>query len=1028
MALYMVKRGYTLHLPQRGNFLKGGEMFTLDPTIENQLLKEQGWKLQRLDNGNGRVSRGAAEAAPEPAFKAAPRDNFASDTLTDGAWAGRRCFIIGGGPSLRDFDFNLLREELTIGVNRAYERLDPTVIFSIDSRFYSWATGGKYGRDAQLAWDHARARKIWLNTHKYEFGPEVQRIPVTKELKDGESIATGMKMVNNSGLGALKLAVTLGANPIYLLGFDLQESGRFQQWWHDGHPMLQRDSVYEEFRQEFETYAPKLAEQGIRVINLNPNSALRCFEFGEMPKMIGVSSDVTVITPTGDRPEAIALLRRWMGKQTVKPRQWIIVDDGRTPLPPISEATVVRREPKPYDPRCTLGENLKAALPLVRHDKVLIMEDDDWYGAEYVETMVALLDDDDLVGLKETNYYHLGVPGIRKMKGQNHASLAKTAFKKSLIPAVLNAIPGDHSIDLRLWKRNKGKLVTADGQSLHVGIKGLPGRPGAGIGHIPKDYTIDGDYHDLKTICPEWETYRNISHILTKLKDRKAERPFVTISILCHNKLEITRVCLESLLQESDCSFEILIADNGSTDGTWKYLTSLKEKRVRAFKQENVGFIRGHNQNLLRAHGEYFIVLNNDVEVETGWLVPLLAPFIDSEVKLTGPFGAKLKKTGQGVATSRDDYDYLEGACLAIPTAFAKEVGLFNELLDFMYSEDADLALRLRAMGHQIRKVQCPIKHVGNVTAKDSPAVDVKGFIIKNNYRLSQKWKNYLETGEFAQEIYIHRNGAQGDVLLLTPLIAQMKKENVHRKIYLSTTCPQLLAGNPDITGIFPPQKRPEKSWVDLDWAYERQPNLHIINAYALAMGLPIPEDRHPLVYFPEISVDVPQDYIVFHAGPTHWPGRQLPVKTLSLVVEILKKQGYRCFEIGPTANLLNADHRYVGRDWQTSAAVIRRALGFIGIDSAPMHIAHAYGKPGAVAFGCIDPALRLDNLHELRPVTVNVGCKFCHHWQEAPRTFSGCLRNDPVCMTRITPEQIVSEFEQAVRNSNGRNLQQPAA
>ena len=47
-----------------------------------------------------------------------------SNILCDGAWKGQRCFVIGGGPSLNNVDLAYLKDELVIGVNRAFERID----------------------------------------------------------------------------------------------------------------------------------------------------------------------------------------------------------------------------------------------------------------------------------------------------------------------------------------------------------------------------------------------------------------------------------------------------------------------------------------------------------------------------------------------------------------------------------------------------------------------------------------------------------------------------------------------------------------------------------------------------------------------------------------------------------------------------------------------------------------------------------------------------------------------------------------
>ena len=111
------------------------------------------------------------------------------------------------------------------------------------------------------------------------------------------------------------------------------------------------------------------------------------------------SNKITVITPTGDRPEALALLRRWLQHQTRQPDQWIIVDDGKTPVNPkhFPTATVIRREPQAGEGH-TLSLNLTLALPQVQGEKVVIMEDDDFYGRDYLQTMADCLDEYELVG------------------------------------------------------------------------------------------------------------------------------------------------------------------------------------------------------------------------------------------------------------------------------------------------------------------------------------------------------------------------------------------------------------------------------------------------------------------------------------------------------------------------------------------------------------------------------------------------------------------------------------------------------
>ena len=494
---YRVRQGYVVH--QGPGVFRAGEEFSPAPDT----LRLQSWKLEPVKENGGETEGHDSQAEPMP-------------TPVAGAWQGRRCFIIGDGPSLANFDFSQLKGELVIGINRAFELIDPDIIFSMDSRLYDWIKSGALGSGVLGEYEASAARKIWVDTHGYQFGPEVLTVPHLKGVGIGRSITGGIYTGSHSGLGALNLAVALGVTQIYLLGFDLISQNKFQTHWHDGYPTIQRDTVYDTFRQEFEKLAPALKVMKIRVINLNPDSGLRCFEFGEMPTRI--EDKVTVITPTGDRPEALALLRRWIAAQTRQPDQWLIIDDGRKRIKPkrFPEAIVIRREPRADDPPCTLGENLKIAASLVAHDKVLIMEDDDWYGPEYISTMAALLDAHEVVGISGTKYYYPGIPGYRDMGRGDHASLSQTGLRKSALPELLKAIPGDGtlpdcSIDLRLWKNCKGQghLIPGDGLKLHCSIKGMPGRPGAGVGHDKRFYKHDKDLSKFHEWCGDVEAYRD---------------------------------------------------------------------------------------------------------------------------------------------------------------------------------------------------------------------------------------------------------------------------------------------------------------------------------------------------------------------------------------------------------------------------------------------------------------------------------------------------------------------------------------
>lgn len=195
-------------------------------------------------------------------------------------------------------------------------------------------------------------------------------------------------------------------------------------------------------------------------------------------------SALSLITCTGGRPEAFGLLEGWLGGQCFYDDiQWIVVDDVEQPTAACFGQTVLR--PKPFwrpGAGHTLARNLLAALEVAEHSKILFLEDDEAYLPNYLRNMDAMLDASPLAGQMNCRYYHVGTRQYRTIINRQHASLCQTGITRAMIPRLQEICrAGDIGIDCRLWQASGALSHESD----VVSLKGLPGRPGIGIGHRP---------------------------------------------------------------------------------------------------------------------------------------------------------------------------------------------------------------------------------------------------------------------------------------------------------------------------------------------------------------------------------------------------------------------------------------------------------------------------------------------------------------------------------------------------------------
>jgi hypothetical protein len=217
-------------------------------------------------------------------------ERFLQEFIPTGSWKGQRCFIIGGGPSLTGFNFSQLRYEKVIAINKSFVAAPfAEIAFAIDRQFQDWVTnpdkGGGVMEEAQKKWGNFEGHKVWLKIPGEIYQSDIEFVRLAGHEGISQSLEEGVFDGSNSGYAAINLAITLGANPIYLLGYDMKHDKEGNSHFHGGYPKPQVEKQLEMFARKFPALAKQAKEKGIQIINLNKDSALECFEFGDLPKL-----------------------------------------------------------------------------------------------------------------------------------------------------------------------------------------------------------------------------------------------------------------------------------------------------------------------------------------------------------------------------------------------------------------------------------------------------------------------------------------------------------------------------------------------------------------------------------------------------------------------------------------------------------------------------------------------------------------------------------------------------------------------
>ncbi|MEM1322676.1 MAG: bifunctional riboflavin kinase/FAD synthetase [Bacteroidota bacterium] len=232
------------------------------------------------------------------------------------------------------------------------------------------------------------------------------------------------------------------------------------------------------------------------------------------------------------------------------------------------------------------------------------------------------------------------------------------------------------------------------------------------------------------------------------------EVPEVAIVILNYNGPKHLSQFLPSVKASTYTNFKIYVVDNGSTDNSIAVLEKeFPEVLIKALPQ-NYGFAEGYNQGLKGIEGDYYILLNSDVEVEPGWIEPIIK-LMESDATIgacqpkinayqtkqyfehAGASGGWMDQLGypfcrgrlfhvieedQGQYDSQMEVFWASGAAMFVRPRLFQELGGFDGDF-FAHLEEIDLCWRIKRAGYRVMaEPQSVVYHLGGGTLQyDNP-------------------------------------------------------------------------------------------------------------------------------------------------------------------------------------------------------------------------------------------------------------------------------------------------------------------
>ena len=292
----------------------------------------------------------------------------------------------------------------------------------------------------------------------------------------------------------------------------------------------------------------------------------------------------------------------------------------------------------------------------------------------------------------------------------------------------------------------------------------------------------------------------------------------VSIVILTFNQLKYTRECIESIKNHTAEQHEIVFVDNGSTDGTAKWLKNLVKNNSHyklIENKKNLGFSKGCNQGIKASTGEYILLLNNDVVVTENWLSGMLdclnsAPDIGIVGPMTNNISGPQKLPEVNYSSIDDLAEYARkfrkknrnrripcrrvvGFCMLFRRQLIDKIGPLDEKFGSGNFEDDDFCLRASLTGYRnMIAGDVFIHHYGSKTFIGNK-IDYASSLNGNKKIFIEKWRGEEVAERFSGKLIVENAVAKANELLgkgdiekaTESILSALKLTPYQRSLYL---------------------------------------------------------------------------------------------------------------------------------------------------------------------------------------------------------------------------------------------------